>query len=109
MAEYIEREAAKRLLVSDYAYAAADLLDKVPTADVVEVVRCKDCKHGEVDDPDNFPDLHYCHEGCGWNNADFYCKSGERRDKEYQPRFRIIEEGINRNGGHYTIMQMIEE
>lgn len=37
MAEYIEREAAKRELVSDYAYAAANLLDKVPAADVVEV------------------------------------------------------------------------
>lgn len=38
MAEYIEREAAKRELVSDYAYAAADLLDRVPTADVAPVV-----------------------------------------------------------------------
>lgn len=37
MAEYIEREAAKRTLVADYAYAAADLLNEVPAADVVSM------------------------------------------------------------------------
>lgn len=42
--ECIEREAAKKILADDYAYAAAKLLDTVPTADVQEVVRCKDCK-----------------------------------------------------------------
>ena len=41
MAEYIEREAAKRWLAIDYAYAAAKLLDEIPAADVVEV------KHGK--------------------------------------------------------------
>ena len=35
--EYIEREAAKKILADDYAYAAAKLLDTVPTADVQEV------------------------------------------------------------------------
>lgn len=45
MSEYIERERAKAYLIGDYAYAAAKVLDEVPAADVVEVVRCKDCKH----------------------------------------------------------------
>ena len=35
--EYIEREATKKVLADDYAYAAAKLLDTVPTADVQEV------------------------------------------------------------------------
>lgn len=35
--EYIEREEAKNALALDYAYAAAELLDTVPTADVQEV------------------------------------------------------------------------
>lgn len=35
--EYIEREVAKKILAEDYAYAAAKLLDTVPTADVQEV------------------------------------------------------------------------
>ena len=46
--------------------------------DAVEVVRCKDCKHGEVDDPD-FPDLHYCHCGHMWNDGEHFCADGERR------------------------------
>jgi hypothetical protein len=41
MPEYIEREIAKKVLADDYAYAAAKLLDTVPTADVAEV------KHGK--------------------------------------------------------------
>lgn len=35
--EYIEREEAKKVLAFDYAYAAAKLLDTVPTSDVQEV------------------------------------------------------------------------
>lgn len=45
MAEYIEREKAKSLLHIEYAYAAEQLLDEIPAADVVPVVRCKNCKH----------------------------------------------------------------
>ena len=47
--------------------------------DAVEVVRCRECNQGEVDDPD-FPDEYYCHAGCGWNNGDFYCAYGEREE-----------------------------
>lgn len=45
MAEYINREKAKRLLHIEYAYAAEQLLDEIPAADVAPVVWCKDCKH----------------------------------------------------------------
>ena len=45
MAEYIERENAKSLLHIEYAYAAEQLLDEIPAADVAPVVRCKGCKH----------------------------------------------------------------
>jgi hypothetical protein len=38
MAEYIDREKAKRLLHIEYAYAAEQLLDEIPAADVVQVV-----------------------------------------------------------------------
>ena len=53
--------------------------EKQPTVDAVPVVRCRECKQGEVDDPD-FPDQYYCHAGCGWNNGDFYCAYGEREE-----------------------------
>lgn len=77
MAEYIEREKAKRLLHIEYAYAAEQLLDEIPAADVAPVVRCKDCiytrklygrlvcKYGTCS-------------GC-IIREDFFCANGERR------------------------------
>ena len=41
MAEYINREKAKRLLHIEYAYAAEQLLDEIPAADVAPVVHGK--------------------------------------------------------------------
>lgn len=41
MAEYIEREKAKRLLHIEYAYAAEQLLDEIPAADVAPVVHSR--------------------------------------------------------------------
>ena len=57
----------------------ANILLHAPTVDAVPVVRCRECKQGEIDDPD-FPDEYYCHEGCGWNKGDFYCAYGERKE-----------------------------
>ena len=55
------------------------ILREATTIDAVEVVRCRECKQGEIDDPD-FPDEYYCHEGCGWNKGDFFCAYGERKE-----------------------------
>lgn len=41
--EYIERKEAQKVLADDYAYNAAQLLDDIPAADLVEIVRCKNC------------------------------------------------------------------
>ena len=54
-------------------------LKKQPNIDAVPVVRCRECKQGEIDDTD-FPDQYYCHAGCGWNNGGFYCSYGERKE-----------------------------
>ena len=88
MAEYIEREAAIDAVTEVY-YSMPDVtlsgekfeaaINGILAADVAPVVRCKDCKQGEVDDPD-FPDQYYCHAGCGWNKGDFYCAYGERKE-----------------------------
>ena len=48
--EYIEREAAEKELMyamvgTGYQSRAIDAIKFMPTADVVEVVRCKDCVH----------------------------------------------------------------
>lgn len=56
--------------------AMFDILDSS-----VEVVRCKDCKYGEVDDAD-FPNQYFCnHQGLDWNEGNHYCSYGERADK----------------------------
>ena len=51
----------------------------VPTADVVEVVRCRDCKHLEIDD-EGFT---YCCASTGLDGKlpNDYCSRGERREE----------------------------
>lgn len=51
----------------------------IASGDYVPVVRCKDCKHGEIDDPD-LPFMYLCHEyGDQWNDENHFCSHGERR------------------------------
>ena len=45
-------------------------IDAIPTADVVEVVRCKDCKY--------FSEFHHCGV-LGFCEPNEYCSRGERR------------------------------
>ena len=85
-----EKQSSEKRLI-DYYYLAEKIecpgeplvywydIEAAPTVDAVTVVRCRDCKQGEIDDPD-FPDQYYCHAGCGWNNGDFYCAYGERKE-----------------------------
>ena len=80
MAEYIEREEAKKLLRLEFggvthAVIACRILDAVPAADVVEIVRCKNCV-AAVTDEDGVLRCNY-----DWNHvdADFYCGIGEKR------------------------------
>ena len=51
-------------------------LIRLPSADVVEVVRCKDCRFHE----DEQAGMVYCPEIVGgWVEDDWFCKGGERR------------------------------
>ena len=48
MAKYIDAEALKRDLIDNKSFfpaIVAKAIENAPAADVVEVVRCKDCKH----------------------------------------------------------------
>ena len=56
-----------------------DWIKKMPTADVVEVVRCKDCKNRIFDKSRN---LFYCQMYYGMGNVsdNNYCSYGERAD-----------------------------
>ena len=84
MAEYIEREAAIRVVngQSSLTMTRSSLIDsisKLPAADVVPVVRCKDCKYWQ-DNNDGYP-----HEECRWGHgetpdANDFCSYGEQKE-----------------------------
>lgn len=58
-----------------------EIVDVQPSADVVEVVRCKDCKHSKY--REDYDDYECEASGCGLvNNADFYCADGERKETD---------------------------
>lgn len=62
---------------------ALTAVDHAPAVDAVEVVRCKDCKYGEVDDAD-FHDQYLCHiSGSDWNCGNHFCSYGERKENDY--------------------------
>ena len=93
MAEYIEREAALKKLLqcadvynpecSDITVAhAMRKISAIPAADVVPVVRCRDCKHRDPEDKK-------CDCG-GLEHAhmfpvadDWFCADGEKREVEH--------------------------
>ena len=77
---YTERE---RNVIGAVVYGLKHLpsAQPEPTADVVEVVRCKDCKYVEVDNAD-FPNQYFCnHHGCDWNDENHFCGYGELKNK----------------------------
>lgn len=86
MSDYIKREDALRKIDSiddhdddvraDALGLAAFAVTTVPTADVVEVVRCKDCKWVGMDEHCPAIEVYMI---CGDNG---YCSYGERRDDE---------------------------
>ena len=86
--EYIEREAAKRELLSwavcinhpEYLIKddALHIIESMPAADVIKVVRCKDCKHC---DPENYHCDHPMSTAAPLRrNPDDFCSYGERKD-----------------------------
>jgi hypothetical protein len=91
MDEYIEKEALKQRLEASPLFSnfkaggifikegILDLVEKHPAADVVEVVRCKDCKHARKlvsGDYSCLVDQRIAH-----NETD-YCSYGERREEK---------------------------
>lgn len=55
-------------------------IQRQPTADVVEVVRCKDCKHYEIDEEG----FGCCGNSTGYDAKDYtdFCSYAERRAEE---------------------------
>ena len=78
MAEYINREDLlnnlKQFAPEHLTPLIVSLIEKQPTADVVEVVRCKDCTEWDKDE-------YECSHWYGFREDD-YCSYGARMDGE---------------------------
>lgn len=84
MEDLYEHHIEMRNYSADGAVAdCLDMLDNTPTADVVEVVRCKDCKH-EYTDPfcQMWCRLYRKHEGERLVEENHFCSYGERKENE---------------------------
>jgi len=80
--------------ITDSGRDMADLFDEIvdaqPTADVVEVVRCENCKWWDNEDNGPFGYCHaakHCHYSRHWEiqiyrktEPDFFCKDGEQKE-----------------------------
>lgn len=76
MPRYIDAEKL-RYVMERYDDYAVDIVDDAPTADVVEVVRCKDCKYRDADDfctGREYPNVLVPDHG--------FCDKGKRREDE---------------------------
>ena len=55
-----------------------EAVEQLPSAQP-EVVRCKDCKYGILDN--NFPHQRFCNfKGDEWNNDDYFCGHAKKRE-----------------------------
>ena len=95
MTDYISRQAAMKLIEEDIPITLNPIevvanilaeLEGVPSADVVEVVRCKDCKHYKRNIPCVGGHYNGCDEWIDEGNAitvydNDFCSYGERVDK----------------------------
>ena len=83
MAEYIDRQAVKDAMTQSVCgdtwevEKAVEAVRQLPAADVVPVVRCRDCKHLGT-----FRGKLYCRHNCGVvkPKEDDFCSYGERKD-----------------------------
>lgn len=88
MAEYIEKQSALDAILREppdahYPSWYAERIKALPAADVVPVVRCKDCVHWD-DDPDTYGADYgpkgKCMKSFETMCADDFCSYGERMD-----------------------------
>ena len=84
MADYIDREALlKRLCegdpsrMEDFYYNA---IAEAPAADVVNVVRCKDCEYGREEDHNTYSCANFPDGIGGYISGECFCSYGERKE-----------------------------
>jgi hypothetical protein len=77
MAEYIEREKAwRKVNKAKNIEEALNFIDSIPTADVVEVVRCKDCGMSRETEDERYL---FCMQFADTVDFQAFCSYGERK------------------------------
>ena len=76
----------KSIFNDDAKSSVLSIIDLQPTADVQEVVRCKDCIFGKYDDDLNMilcKRIYNLSDGeCVYNDLNDFCSCGEKKNKE---------------------------
>ena len=88
MSRYVNVDELLNRLPDDLPYKASvkRVLTQAPTADVVEVVRCKDCKYWDTRDSEGIQGICLCGEKDFYYGSEFYpfaddyCSYGERSE-----------------------------
>ena len=83
MAEYINREDLlknlKQFAPEHLTPLIVSLIEKQPTADVVEVTRCKECRHFQHFKANN---KHFCNEFGGYVVENDFCSRAEKKGEQ---------------------------
>ena len=85
MSDYIKREDAINKFIKMSAGNVLDdhvlALNEIPPADVVEVVRCKDCKNRVDSQLTDCKEPNFCMRLACYANDNDFCSYGERKDE----------------------------
>lgn len=86
MTEYVSKKDAVNACyngfdIDDNINEAAEYIESLPPADVVQVCNCKDCENWQTDWNPSIPDRHYCAVMDSMMKADDFCSYGEKREE----------------------------
>ena len=79
MSRFIDANAYIKYCDEHWIPLNVDAVKAQPTADVVEVVRCKDCMHARKRNYAPAKCQWYCSLSTNYHNGNFFCASGEPR------------------------------
>lgn len=92
MAKYLNIDKFKIYDNVTHEFVSISKLEGIENADVIEIVRCKDCKHARNYDDSQHHSWLYCenpratdsgyNEGYYYIEDDFFCADGERRESD---------------------------
>lgn len=83
--KYIDAETLKAWLgeasfksIDDYRIAL-EIVRRIPPADVIPIVRCRDCKYWKHNEPESLFHGGFCHKKGDYRDADRWCCDAEQK------------------------------